>query len=215
MCRRGFVFPKRGSACSEIPEDAASEMMAIIFCPVRNAFFSEMFTWSCVTPAPARGSHRCPPRSSGTKRILRPVISDTCSTPKCEMIRSSAFDGSFRLASIVLSSSRLAIASGISSPSTSSLLGRRPSSVALALVVGRCFINMSLAISFGVETSLSSSRPTRLARSAASLALASPVESRPMTTQWPLASATLASSIANLALIELRSCLKKDWWAPQ
>ena len=81
MCSRWRVFAKRGSAWREMPDEAASEMIATRFVPPMKASFSAMLIWSCETPFCARGSQRVPPAPSLTKRILRPVISATCSTP--------------------------------------------------------------------------------------------------------------------------------------
>ena len=46
MCSRFLTFLKRGSACSEMPLDAASEMTATAFFPDRKSDFSLMLTWS-------------------------------------------------------------------------------------------------------------------------------------------------------------------------
>ena len=64
-------------------------------------------------------------------------------------------------------------------------------------------------------TSVSISRPAFTSRSMASLALASPVESSPITTHSPLASAASASSMAKRHFNEFSSCLKNAWCAPQ
>mmetsp|Transcript_19188 Transcript_19188/g.62674 ORF Transcript_19188/g.62674 Transcript_19188/m.62674 type:complete len:202 (+) Transcript_19188:1583-2188(+) len=201
MCRRWRVFAKRGSACREIPEDAASEMIAIRFVPAKNASFSEILIWSWDTPAVARASHRDPPPAAGTKRILRPVISATASTPKWQVMRSSALAGILMASSLANRVSRIWTAWGTCSPP--------------APQTGRCVSIIERAISCGVDTSVSSSLPARFSRSAASLALASPVDSKPMTMHLPSDSAASVSEIANMALIELSSCLKKDWCAPQ
>mmetsp|Transcript_35323 Transcript_35323/g.112960 ORF Transcript_35323/g.112960 Transcript_35323/m.112960 type:complete len:223 (+) Transcript_35323:1631-2299(+) len=222
MCSRWRVFAKRGSAWSEMPDEAASEMIATRFVPPIKASFSAMLIWSCETPFCARASQRVPPAPSLTKRILRPVISATCSTPKWPMTRSSALEGMSIASRRRSSLSRIWTASGTASgtagcSSNSKPFVRPPPSrgAPSARVVGRCCSISERAISCGVETSLSSSRPARFSRSAASLALASPVESRPMTTHFPCRSASSVSSIALRALIELSSCLKKDWCAPQ
>mmetsp|Transcript_8926 Transcript_8926/g.29614 ORF Transcript_8926/g.29614 Transcript_8926/m.29614 type:complete len:336 (+) Transcript_8926:3294-4301(+) len=218
MCSRWRVFAKRGSAWSEMPDEAASEMIATRFVPAMKASFSAMLIWSCETPFCARASQRVPPAPSLTKRILRPVISATCSTPKWPMTRSSALEG------MSIASRRRSSAFWISTASSTTGCATNPKPLVRpppscgapsARVVGRCCSISERAISCGVETSLSSSRPARFSRSAASLALASPVERRPMTTHFPCRNASSVSSIALRALIELRSCLKKDWCAPQ
>mmetsp|Transcript_20182 Transcript_20182/g.48411 ORF Transcript_20182/g.48411 Transcript_20182/m.48411 type:complete len:228 (-) Transcript_20182:1901-2584(-) len=197
MCSRLRVLGKRGSAWSEIPMDAASEMIATFFLPKRNSRFSRLFTWSWFTPGPARISRVVFP-SLVTSRCFRPVISATFSGPKAETIRSSALPGmrDFMLSSLSRRS-RL-------SASTSSLSSN-----------ARCFSSRSRAISCGVLTSPSSSLPNLASRSAASFAFASPVDIKPMTTHMSLRSASSASRMANLALIELSSCLKQFWCALQ
>ena len=157
-----------------MPDEAASEMMATRFSPERKACFSAMLTWSCDTPLAARCWISVLP-SVVTMRILRPVISATISTPKWEMRRSRALPGILIFSSFSRRSSLIFFASGTTLPSRFS--------------IGRCFSSIIRAISCGVETSESSSRPFFDSRSAASFAFASPVERRPMTTDSPRHSA--------------------------
>mmetsp|Transcript_46137 Transcript_46137/g.110619 ORF Transcript_46137/g.110619 Transcript_46137/m.110619 type:complete len:202 (+) Transcript_46137:1540-2145(+) len=201
MCSRFLVFLKRGSACSEMPEDAASLMTATGFLPLRKAAFSARLTWSWLMPFSARGSLRVVPSAWVTNLHLRPVISAILLTPNCATSMSSALPGILIRSSCATRLCFSSMAGCDSAPS--------------AKVVGICFSSTSLAISCGVLTSPSSSLPATSARSAASFALASPVETRPITTHLPCSSALRLSAMAKRALSELSSCLKKDWCCPQ
>ena len=154
-------------------------MMATLRLPSRNAVFSCRLSCSCVTPRGARDWTSVLPSRVVTMRVLRPVSSATSSTPKCETSRSRALPGILISSKLRIRASRISSACEIrSNPFTT----------------GRCRSSRSRAISCGVLTSVSISRPAFTSRSMASLALASPVESKPITTHSPLASAASACS---------------------
>mmetsp|Transcript_43963 Transcript_43963/g.133152 ORF Transcript_43963/g.133152 Transcript_43963/m.133152 type:complete len:432 (+) Transcript_43963:633-1928(+) len=114
---RGAAPPatSRRSLCSEMPADAASVMMATIFCPLWNARFSATFTESTTAsspeaPAPAPPLSLCraerlrgcdltsPVAGSRTWRWARPDISATASGPPSRSVSSSmGLGGSCRL----------------------------------------------------------------------------------------------------------------------
>lgn len=65
MCTRRLRLATALSACSEMPADAASEMMATTLRPAWKSLRSRMFTWSTGVPRSARGFR--PKRTPGGK----------------------------------------------------------------------------------------------------------------------------------------------------
>mmetsp|Transcript_79161 Transcript_79161/g.191468 ORF Transcript_79161/g.191468 Transcript_79161/m.191468 type:complete len:316 (+) Transcript_79161:1317-2264(+) len=90
MCTRRRRFCTRRSACSEMPEEAASEMMATSFSPAMKADFSCRLMRSIATSRPVAASvwpllrltySVCPVSALRNSRPLRPVSSATMSEP--------------------------------------------------------------------------------------------------------------------------------------
>ena len=81
------------STWSEMPVDAASEMIATSFSPAMNADFSATLMASISADLSAdlvRSSYDQPPRGERTSRAFRPVISATCSGPPRPSISASS-----------------------------------------------------------------------------------------------------------------------------
>mmetsp|Transcript_4119 Transcript_4119/g.10488 ORF Transcript_4119/g.10488 Transcript_4119/m.10488 type:complete len:239 (-) Transcript_4119:18-734(-) len=116
MCTRLRWFTKRESACSEMPDEAASEMIATRFLSLKNSSFSRLFT--CAIGTDFEPSCRSVLRVrtsifpfSHTRRILRPVSSATLLTPpSLIIISSSGFSGS-SITDILSSKTSLSLAS--------------------------------------------------------------------------------------------------------